>query len=113
MNASDFRNMTWGSIQERLVSDRLEVYQALQVWGPCTTRQLANLMGQDLLSVRPRVTELCQMGFARETDVLEVRRVSDGAKREGYYRALSLDEAEHAHRYGADAVQVEMKLGGV
>jgi len=113
MDAVDYRQMTWEAIQERLTSDRLAVWHALQVWGPRTTRQLAKMMDKDILSVRPRVTELCQMGFAKEVDVPEHKRQADGAAREGYYLAVGMGEAEHAHRHGAGAVQSELKLGGV
>jgi predicted transcriptional regulator len=113
MTPTVYRDMTWEEIKGRLADERLRVYHALQTWGPCTTRQLAKLMDRDILTVRPRVTELCQMGFAAEAEVTPERRFLDGAAREGYYRAVGLEEAERTHRYGAGAVQTEMQLGGV
>lgn len=112
MSTTDWRNRAWTEIVGRLADDRLAVYNALSVWGPCTTRQLAKLMQMDILSVRPRVTELCQMGFAREITVPEYQRQQDQSNREGYYIAVKIGEAEHTHRYGAgaNAVQTEMRM---
>jgi hypothetical protein len=112
MKPTDYRDMTWEEVKEHLVEDRLRVYHGLQMWGPCTTRQLAGLIGMDLLTVRPRMTELCQMDFAEERDVPAKRRILDRAAREGYYGAVGFDEAEKRRRYGA-GVQCEMQLGGV
>lgn len=58
------RNETWDSIQARLTGDRFQVWQALCASTPVTTRQLAGIMGRRCEDVRPRVTELCQMGLA-------------------------------------------------
>jgi predicted transcriptional regulator len=114
MIATYYRQMAWEDVQARLVDDRLAVYLALQMWGPCTTRQLARLMDRDILSVRPRVTELLQMGFAVEVEVSAERRFMDRAAREGYYRAERIEDVERAHRRGVDApIQAEMQLGGV
>jgi hypothetical protein len=112
MKPTDYRYMTWEDIQEHLVEDRLAVYNSLQVWGPCTTRQLGVYMSLDVLSVRPRVTELCQMGLARVVEVPLEKRREDGSVREGYYVAVSRSEAEKVRRYGS-GVQCEMQLGGV
>jgi len=112
MKSTDYRDMTWQEVRGHLVEDRLKVYDSLCVWGPCTTRQLAGFVNMDLLTVRPRVTELCQMGLAVEMDVAPERRRADGAMREGYYKAVPVGEAERARRYGA-GVQTEMALGGV
>lgn len=63
MKAVDIRNENWGDIQARLAGDRLTVWQALRVAGQRTTRELAADMGWDILRVRPRVTELYQLGL--------------------------------------------------
>lgn len=66
MKAVDFRNQTFEGIRARLGGLRREVYAGLVVHGPCTTRELARLTGIDILTVRPRVTELCLIyGLAR------------------------------------------------
>lgn len=43
------------------------VWELLGKHGPCTTRQLADRSGLSILSVRPRVTELLQMGLVALT----------------------------------------------
>lgn len=64
----DFRNETFDSLRGRLDADRQIVLQRLKDDGACTTRQLSEKMGMDVLSVRPRVTELCQMGAVELVD---------------------------------------------
>lgn len=86
---SDFSKATFRDLQNRLVHLRLSVYEALAHHGPCTTRELARECGIDLLTVRPRMTELVQMGFA-----VCINEGQDG--HEGIYRALTLAEAEAA-----------------
>jgi hypothetical protein len=63
MKPIDYRNETWESIQERLSGLRQSVYQAWQAYGPGTTREVAAKAGIDILTFRPRTTELFQMGF--------------------------------------------------
>lgn len=87
MNPSNFSAATFRDLKNRLICLRLSVWEALAQHGPCTTRELARECGIDLLTVRPRVTELVQMGFAVCEDV-------EG--HEGTYRALTLAEAEDA-----------------
>lgn len=89
MSPIDFRNITFRELQGRLVHLRLSVYEALSQHGPCTTRELAHECGIDILTVRPRMTELVQMGFA-------VCINEEPPTHEGIYRALTLAEAEAA-----------------
>ncbi len=88
MLGTDIRDLNWAELRDRLSGLRATVYSSLQLFGPCTTRELAARMEVDLLSVRPRVTELEQLGFAEC-----VRR--DG--HEGVYRALNYTEAHQRH----------------
>lgn len=88
MRPVDIRNEQWADIQRWLEGDRMNVHEALRSGGPATTRELAERMGFDLLSVRPRVTELFQLGLVRLA-----RR--DG--REGVYEAVSVEEARCRH----------------
>lgn len=107
MKPEAYRDMTFEEIKGHLVEDRLATYQSLTIWGPVTTRRLAEFMRRDILTVRPRVTELCQMGLARLAD-------KAGSGREGLYVAVPLVEAERRRKYGiACEVQAEMQLGGV
>jgi predicted transcriptional regulator len=86
MKPIDYRNATWQDIRDRLDKNRREVWRALHARGPSTTRELASHMAWDILNVRPRVTELVQLGFAKlEMDNgRAVRR-----DHEGVYSALN------------------------
>lgn len=86
MKPVDYRNERWADVERRVQGDRAMVYWAMLDAGPCTTRHLAELMGWDLLNVRPRVTELCQLGLAR---------VVGGEHGEGCYEAVKMFQAKH------------------
>lgn len=86
MKPVDFRNETWEDVLKRVQGDRMLVYGSLSRLGPCTTRKLAELMGWDLLNVRPRVTELCQIGLAI---------TAGGLHGEGLYQAVTMFNAKH------------------
>lgn len=90
MKPVDYRNENFAQLCARgLVSDRLEVYRAFLRHGPGTTREIAYAAGIDLLSLRPRATELYQLGFL-ET----IEDASDKARtREGIYYALTEEQA--------------------
>lgn len=59
----DFRNATFESLRGQLDGLRAAVYEAWVKHGPTTTRQLARLCEIDLLTLRPRTTELVQIGL--------------------------------------------------
>lgn len=100
MKPIDYREATFSEIKGRLHGDRLTVLEALQLHGPTTTRNLARTMEWDILSVRPRVTELVQLGLA------EIVPDSQGRPaREGLYRALTTAEAEALFHFRQQAVQ--------
>ncbi len=84
MNPTECRDITWTEMQGRIVGLRADMHEGLRMHGPCTTRQLAERMRRDILSVRPRVTELCELGFAECTG-------REGG--EGIYRAYDYSEA--------------------
>lgn len=98
MSPIDYRNITFADIKGRLHGDRLTVLEALQLHGPTTTRSLAQTMEWDILSVRPRVTELVQLGLAEIVP-------GSHPSREGMYRALSTPEAEALFHFRQKAVQ--------
>lgn len=83
MKPVDMRNDQFADLQGRIDGDRYIVFQALEMFGPCTTRQLAERMARDILSVRPRVTELCEL--------LAVELV-DQRGHEGVYKARPIGE---------------------
>jgi hypothetical protein len=63
MKPIDYRNETWEMVRARVDHLRMAVYRAFELHGACTTRQLAEKSCIDLLTLRPRVTELCQIGL--------------------------------------------------
>lgn len=89
MNATEIRDLNWHDIQAQVTGLRASVHAALLRHGPCTTRQLAEASGLSILTVRPRVTELSELGFALCTG-------REG--KEGVYRAYTPDEAEALHQ---------------
>lgn len=94
---------TFAELKGRLIHLRLSVYEALLEHGPCTTRELAKACHIDILTVRPRMTELVQLGFAV---------CLDGEDREGVYKACTLAEAEKAFDLRhAEERQSELNLG--
>lgn len=113
MKPIDFRNETYRDLQDRLQGMRLAALRAWQLYGPGTTREIAAKARIDILTFRPRTTELCQLGLV---ELVEGQEGSEG--HEGQYRALSDDEyrerfadcqrmarEEHAH-----GCQPELKL---
>lgn len=89
MNATEIRDLNWHDIQAQVTGLRETVYAALLLHGPCTTRQLAEASGISILTVRPRVTELCDLGFALCTG---------REAKEGVYRAYTRAEAAALHQ---------------
>lgn len=88
MTPMDIKRASFRDVCQRVAGLRHLVWEALDKYGPCTTRQLAAHLQMDLLTVRPRVTELCELGFAA---------LSGQSGREGIYRARTFQEAEHFH----------------
>lgn len=84
MDPINYKLATWADVQARVVGLRLDVWRALHQHGACTTRELARKSGIDLLTVRPRVTELVQLGLVECLPV---------GGNEGVYRALSETDA--------------------
>lgn len=89
MKPIDHRNETFENVKDRIAGDRKLVFEALKEYGPCTTRGLAECMEWDILNVRPRITELCQIGF------VECMQIAGG---QGIYRAVEDQEAEALFR---------------
>lgn len=98
MNALDIRNDNFASLRDRLEDSRRDVLCSLAAHGPCTTRQLAQLSQRDILSVRPRITELKEVGLV----VLAGRESG-----EGIYRVAAQPEWEAWH-----AAQLEEQTSG-
>lgn len=87
MNPIDFRDITFGELKARgLEGLRGRVLAAWVEHGPCTTRELAARSSIELLTLRPRTTELVELGLVRLADHQPV-------KGEGTYRAATESEA--------------------
>jgi predicted transcriptional regulator len=90
MKTVDYRNAAWDQIQSTLSGKREAVWRALRDDGPATTIELACRTELSILTVRPRVTELCQLGFARLSQ-------ASARRREGVYEAIDIDQARMNH----------------
>lgn len=99
MNPADIRDMNWQQIQDALTGVRQSVYNALTSLGPCTTLSLAQRSGISPFTVRPRVTELCELGLAACVG-------KDG--REGIYQATPLYVAQQNHTARQQPSQLDM-----
>jgi predicted transcriptional regulator len=127
MRPIDYRNETFEQLLARgLVNERLAVYQAFQKHGPGTTREVARKSGIDILNLRPRATELYQLGFLKLVEdprsedrdqmsapTSDLRLPTSGA--EGTYRAYTWEEAKAKFfvdkRGTVGAQQKELQLG--
>ncbi len=89
MKPVDIRNESFESLRARLDENRARVHTAWLEHGPATTRQLADKSRIDLLTLRPRTTELYQIGAIA---LLE----QEG--HEGIYQARTIDAWEAWHR---------------
>ncbi len=108
MKPIDYRNETFEQLLARgLVNERLNVYQAFQKHGPGTTRDVARRSGIDILNLRPRATELYQLGFLKLVEGSETGS-------EGIYRAYTWEEAKAKFfvdkRVRVGAQQTELQL---
>ncbi|MFA6271418.1 MAG: hypothetical protein WC657_09530 [Candidatus Paceibacterota bacterium] len=63
MKAIDYRNTSWAQLQGHLAGQRETVYHAFEHHGPGTTRDIAHKANISILTLRPRTTELVQLGF--------------------------------------------------
>ncbi len=86
--STDLRSVHFAEIRSRLTGNRLEVYAAMLEHGPATAKELAERMGWDKCSVRPRLTEL--------RDAFHVVETGERRNSEHVFAALSVAEAEQA-----------------
>lgn len=86
MKPIDYRNANFEEILEGLTESCQEVWEAWRKHGPGTTREIAEKSGIDLLTLRPRTTDLFQVGFVVLVDTAK-------KSRQGQYRAASEAEA--------------------
>jgi hypothetical protein len=80
MKPIDYRLETWEQVRQRADYQRGSVLELWRQYGPGTTAQLADATGWSLWLIRPRTTELVQLGL--------VELATDKRGREGVYRAV-------------------------
>jgi hypothetical protein len=85
MKPIDFRNATFADVRNRIIGQRYSVLEAWRVHGPGTTAELAARSGLSILTLRPRTTELVQLGYVM---LCEEQRPGH----EGTYRVRTDDE---------------------
>lgn len=104
MKPIDYRNETWADIQARLDLMRETVYRGYQIHGACTTRELADKMGLERDTVRPRNTELVELGYVELA-------YPDLPGRAGVYQAVPLAVAiARFNQKKAEALQQQLPL---
>jgi DNA-binding Lrp family transcriptional regulator len=105
MRPIDFRNETFRDLAARVDSDRQTVLDALRRLGPSTTRSLSERMGMSILTVRPRCTELLQLGAVE----LHGREGHEGVYRARTdYEWVTWYEAEHRAATGGDQMMLKV-----
>jgi len=100
------RDANWEQIRDHLAGPRQAVHAWLLAHGRATTNRIAQGTGISLLTVRPRVTELVQLGYAACT--------GRNFRREGIYEAVPVERvrAEHeAALLAARDAELQMVLG--
>jgi hypothetical protein len=109
MEPIDYRNETWESLQTRLTGIRMAVWEAWKRYGPGTTREVSASSSIDILTLRPRTTELYQMGFVELVEDPIAER--QAPPHEGVYRAVSwLTAMQRFHKAKANATQRQLQL---
>lgn len=63
LKPAELRNLTWTQVLEHVTDDMQRVHSAWAEHGPGTTRQVAEKSGISLLTLRPRTTDLYQLGL--------------------------------------------------
>ena len=101
MLTTEIRDITWEEIRTHLTGPRERIWSHLYTNGPATTSQIAAALEMNLLTVRPRVCELCAMGFLECTG-------REG--REGIYAAVTVIEAKARHNEERREAQLDLKL---
>jgi hypothetical protein len=88
MTPEQIRNANWAEIEKHMQGSRETVYNCLLAFGRCTTSELALKMQHSVLSVRPRITELCDLGLVE---------LVGKAGHEGIYQTVPVYIARQLH----------------
>ena len=89
----DLRSVHWHEVRGRITGKRLDVYENLLRAGPRTCTELAALIGWDKCSVRPRITELCELSHV----------IATGIRRNGEHEFVALTARDAAALHEAHA----------
>jgi hypothetical protein len=93
LRPAQLRNLTWKEVRVHVSDDMQRVHRAWAEHGPGTTREVADKSGLSLLTLRPRTTDLYQVGMVECVD----RRGGQGV-----YAYRSETEAEAAQAWKQD-----------
>lgn len=85
MKPIDYSKATFEDLRSRLQGERLKVLAAWRQHGPGTTAEVAERSEISILSLRPRTTELYELGFLRLEN-------PDARGKEGIYKAAGDSE---------------------
>ena len=95
------RDLTWQEIRGKLDGTRELIWSWLLLHGPATTTQIMEGTRIGLLTVRPRVSELCAWGFAE---------CVGREHREGAYQAITISTAHARHEESRREDQLNLSL---
>jgi hypothetical protein len=106
MKPVDFRNATFAELAGRIAGQRASALEAWRQHGPATTAELAERSGLSILTLRPRTTELVQLGYVTLCE-------AQPAGHEGVYRVRTDEELAAwftAQQAAAQPVEVQTTL---
>ncbi len=92
MKPIDFSLMTFEDIRANLSEARERVHRAWLAHGPGTTREVAAKAEIDILTFRPRTTELYELGLVELID--QVKGEYSTTTHQGIYRARTMADWE-------------------
>jgi predicted ArsR family transcriptional regulator len=95
MNTLRIKQLNWQQMQAQLTGNRKTIWEAMVRLKLATTRQIADATGISLLTVRPRVSELVELGFA-ECAGKETRKTTGRTVTDGIYKARTIAQVEGA-----------------
>lgn len=101
MNPEDIKRMSWAEIQGALVNMRQTIFLGFFDHGPCTNKHLAATLNIGLDSVRPRTTELVDLGLVECVGT---------SGRQGIYQAVPAAIARDRHEHKMATQQLQLKL---
>jgi len=86
MKPIDLRNANFINVRQGLTQALQDVFAAWELFGPGTTREVAEKSGIDLLTFRPRTTDLFHIGM--------VELCGSARSTEGVYQAVTAERWE-------------------